>query len=153
MKALGFLISLLVHLLFLLLLLQVRFPMIEIPVKAQIIQVVPMSPPPAVEPPAPRPVYVRPFVLKGGAPGRAGLRRGSGRQPASSRSRSRRAAAPIIPSAFCLPAPAGRPPGPSRAARGNGARLTVDLDRLSRMLKEKSQAPGQDSGGAGLPFG
>lgn len=157
MKVLGFLISLLVHLLFLLLLLQVRFPMIEIPGKAQVIQVVPMSPPLALEPRAPRPVYVRPFVLKGGAPGRAGAAATAGRQPAFSRAQvpPRRAPGPTRRPSLAgvgSPAPPAAETVPEPPA-GNSARLTVDLDRLSRKLKEKNA--GAEAGfraSVALPF-
>ena len=148
MKALGFLLSLLVHLLFLLLLLQARFPMIEIPGKAQIIQVVPMSPPPALEPPAPRPVHVRPFVLKGGAPGRAGgapAATAGHARPALSRAQVPPRRAPVPSRQPSLPG-AGTPTPPA----GNSARLTVDLDRLSRKLKETNAAARTDAG-AGFP--
>ena len=73
MKPLGFLISILVHLLFFLLIVTIRFPVIELEVKPQIIQIVPLSPPLTLSRPLPAPaaaypagVYVRPFVLKGG---------------------------------------------------------------------------------------
>jgi len=164
MKALGFLISLLVHLLFVLLLLHVRFPLIEIPVKAQIIQVVPMSPPLPAEPPAPLPVYVRPFVLKGGAPGRAGTASaatGAGTKPALSRAdRPRRVTGPLgrpFPPGAGSPAPLAAETAPAPPAE-NSPRLTIDLDRVSRKLKEKNAAARADAGGgfpptAGLPFG
>lgn len=150
MKVLGFLLSLLVHLLFLLLLIHVRFPMIEIPVREQIIQVVPMSPP-AVEPPAPRPVYVRPFVLKGGAPGRAGA--GSSAKGADTNAEFSRAAVPL---GQLSPPRAGSPPAaavtaPTPPAKSS-TRLTVDLDRLSRKLKEKN-ASARTAGGAESPAG
>ncbi|HEX7502910.1 MAG TPA: TonB family protein [Acidobacteriota bacterium] len=159
MRALGFLVSLLVHLLLLLLLIQVRIPMIGIPVRTQVIQIVPMSPPPAVEPPAPLPVYVRPFVLKGGAPGpaRAGSSAKSG------------AAGSALPRAVVPPRRVPGPPGqPSVPAGGMSAaaavttapappaehspRLTVDLDRVARKLKEKN-ASDRSAGGTGFPAG
>jgi TonB family protein len=159
MRILGFFISFLVHLLLLLLLIQVRIPMIGIPVRTQVIQIVPMSPPPLLEPPAPLPVYVRPFVLKGGAPGPARGEAG-GKGPAPK-------AAPSRPSAPARRAavPAGQPPaqragmpaaGAERAAPlpppENRPRLKIDMDRVSRKLKEESTSS-QPPAGSGFPAG
>jgi outer membrane biosynthesis protein TonB len=144
MKTLGFLISLLVHLLVLLFLVQVRFSMIEIPAKTQIIQIVPMSPPLPVEPPAPPPVYVRPFVLEGGAAGHArggSFAKGAAAEAAIPRGKAapRRGPGPSGP-----PPPAGTGVQVTAAAKTapeppakNRPRLTIDMDRISRKLKEK----------------
>jgi TonB family protein len=168
MRTLGFVISLLVHLLLLLLLLQVRFPMIEIPVKMQVIQVVPMSPPAAVEPPAPLPVYVRPFVLKGGAPGPArGGAGGKGTAPEAASSRppgpARRGPIPAEPTpahGTGMPDAGAERPAPVPPAE-NRPRLKIDMDRVSRKLKEENSSSPPPAGSgfpagpaiAGLPFG
>jgi outer membrane biosynthesis protein TonB len=167
MKILGFLISLLAHLLFLLLISHLRFPMIDIPAKTQIIQIVPMSPPLPVEPPAPLPVYVRPFVLEGGAPGHA--RPGSSARATAGKAvfpranalprRVSGASGPPSPPGTGVPLAADAKTAPAPPAK-NSPHLTVDLDQLSRKLKEKSASaraifgPGFPAGpaNAGLPF-
>jgi outer membrane biosynthesis protein TonB len=159
MKILGFLLSLLVHLLFLLLLLRVQFPLIEIPVKAQIIQIVPMSPPPPVERPAPLPVYVRPFVLKGGAPGRArgdvqvkkNTQKAGFPQVADSPRRFPREVEQPSPAAAGTPAPAAAKTDTAPTKQGQ-PRLTVDMDRVAKILREKN-ASGSPAAGPGLPGG
>lgn len=170
MKPLGFLISLLLHTLFLLLLITVRFPVIELYMKPQIIQIVPMSPPLAVSlpPRAPALVYVRPFVLPGGA-------RGDGRDQVPGQGAGAKRGSPSIPDAKGkndVPAAgAGQPrtgetpamdsePGVTDATGGR-SKLTVNLDRVFRRLREqktsaeRSASAGfaSDPAAAGLPFG
>jgi len=169
MKPLGFLISLLAHLLFLLLIIRVQFPFPDAAMTPQIIQIVPMSPPR----PAPSLIYVRPFVLRGGAPGgasggvsgrkaapTAGSRGYSElrdpRQTAAPAGRVSPAAVPSIPGEKETPAP---PRGEGAAAQEERSRFAVDMGRISRDLREKL-ASGQAAAGPefgdgaqkGLPF-
>ncbi|MBN2346192.1 MAG: TonB C-terminal domain-containing protein [Candidatus Aminicenantes bacterium] len=154
MRLLGFLASLLAHLLFLLLLVHLRFPMPEAGLMPQVIEIVPMAPPVAeagAEAPPPL-VYVRPFVLRGGAP--------AARAAAPSTPVDRRGAVPGAPSGRGE----GRMPAlPGREAVGEAAeperekapRLTVDMGEISRRLGErKATVDGSSFAGAqGLPFG
>jgi len=166
MKPLGFLISILVHLLFFLLIIMVRFPVIELDREPQIIQIVPMSPPLALSQPllAPAQVYVRPFILKGGARGpgsgkAAGAKADSSRVPFSQGESE-------PPSSLTRQSGTGKAPaaapGPGvQDAAGRRTKLTVDLARLSQRLREQNAAavrPGDAGSGAGdavegLPFG
>lgn len=166
MKPLGFLISILVHLLFFLLIIMVRFPVIELDREPQIIQIVPMSPPLALSQPllAPAPVYVRPFILKGGARGpvsgkATGAKAGLSRLPFAKKESD-------PPSALSGKSGPGKAPeaapGPGvQDAAGRRSKLTVDLERLSQRLREQKAAavrPGNAGAGAGeavegLPFG
>jgi hypothetical protein len=141
MKLLGFLISLLLHLLFFLLIITVQFPVIVLKEKPQIIQIVPISPPLTVSQPlrvpaklyrivpmpppptvsqppqAPAKVYVRPFFLKGGT-------RGNARGQVSGRSAGAKAGLPpnpvlkggsVAPTARPAPVVAAAEPGISPA--------------------------------------
>jgi TonB family protein len=179
-KPLGFLISLLAHILFLLLIARMRFPMsLNVPMP-QVIEIVPMSPPPAASASPPRLVFVRPFVMKGGTPGAsrgdgaAGARRpfpgaGSGnaprpsRMPADSVARQRGLPAgtsgkapPPSPARELAMAPAA---GELREESGTPSRLKIDLTSIERELRGKGAAGGPPSGGLppsgdeGLPFG
>jgi hypothetical protein len=170
MKPLGFLISLLVHLLLLLLVITVRFPLIELDLKPQIIQIVPMSPPPIDSQPlrAPAAVYVRPFVLKGGARGNArgqvsgpgaGAKAGLSPSPVSKKGNAAPAARPMPPEPGMTPAAAS---GSGVAdATGKRSKLTVNLDLVSQRLRESKKASERsghagfvtDPAVAGLPFG
>jgi TonB family protein len=170
MKPLGFLVSLLFHLLFLLLIVTVRFPVIELDRQPQIIQIVPMSPPLSDSPPlrVPAAVFVRPFVSRGGAQGNSrGQLSGKGNGsktglPTRSFSRGRSS----IPTARSeRPEPAIK----TAAAIGSGVpdgtgkrlKLTVDLDRVAQRLREqkKAEEPAGNLGFIvgqeveGLPFG
>ncbi len=171
MKLLGFLFSLLLHILFLLLLLHARFPMGDIPARLQVIEIVPLAPPAATAQlkPAPAPplIYVRPFVLKGGVPGAPrGVAAGKG---APRLYASHAAGRGLVPGAGTgsEPAPATRKPetvAESTAAasgeQGKG-RLTIDLRRIEHELTGKGShgkagvagAVGDAAGGKGLPFG
>ncbi len=169
MKPLGFLISLLVHLLFFLLILAVRFPVIELEVKPQIIQIVPIAPPLILNRSlaAPAGVYVRPFVLQGGPLGRARgpvSGKGTGKNltaPARKASKNQSAGA----TASSLPPEPGTALAPdsegeTRADSGRPAKLTIDLGRISQRLRERKtegERPEKtgfvaDAAGESLPF-
>jgi len=170
MKPLGFLISLLVHLLFLLLIITVQFPVIELEVKPQIIQIVPMSPPLTDSQPlrAPAAVYVRPFVLKGGARGNArgqvsgkgaGAKAGFPPIPVSKGGSAAATARPVQPEPGISPATASGSGVPD--ATGKRSKLTVNLDHVSQRLREQKTV-GERAGNSrfvadqeveGLPFG
>lgn len=169
MKPLGFFISLLVHLLFFLLILAVRFPVIELEVKPQIIQIVPMAPPLVLNRSlaAPAGVYVRPFVLQGGPLGK-------GRGPVPGKGKGKSLAAPAraaskdrSPGASATPlpprpgaAPAPDPVSAAKADSGRQAKLTIDMERISQKLRERKAAGEQpdkpgftvDPGVENLPF-
>jgi TonB family protein len=164
MKPLGFLVSLLVHLLFLLLLMRVQFPVPEGAMALQVIQIVPMSPPR----PAPPLVYVRPFVLRGGARGSAsGGIPGKKTVPLAGSRQARQAAAPpgrvsraVVPAATGEKETSVLPQGERLAVKEERPRFAVDMGRISRELREKL-ASGQAASGPrigdeaqeGLPFG
>ncbi len=170
MKSLGFFISLLLHLLFLLLIITIRFPVPDIVIPPQVIQIVPMSPPPAASRPLsePRLVFVRPFVLKGGPAG-------SAVEPAAGNGTARAKASRREPALLPPVPPAERPTDPSVAGTSalatqrtgpspegeKGLKLTVDLDRISQRLYKRNTAEKRsepsgfiaDKAGEGLPFG
>ena len=152
MKPLGFLISLLIHLLFFLLILTLRFPVLELEVKPQIIQIVPLSPPLTLRRPLPAPaaVYVRPFVLQGGA-------RGKGRGPVSGKAAGTKTGLPpgsiSKKNSEATTPPVAPTPGAAAAAlpgsglpsvSGHRSKLTIDLERISQRLREQ-QAAGERS--------
>jgi TonB family protein len=170
MKPLGFLVSLLAHLLFLLLIVRIQFPVQKIEVKPQIIQIVPMSPPlPSSRPLyAPVPVYVRPFFLKGGALGKAGG--ATAGQAARAKTGTRTARVPAVgrveASGRSLQPKPGISPGQDAQARQKQieekrSKFSIDLGGIARKLREKSAAGETDvivkssslDGGEGLSFG
>lgn len=170
MKPLGFLISLLVHVLFFLLISTVPFPLLKLDVQPQIIQIVPMSPPLTVRQPlrAPAAVYVRPFVLKGGARDNArGQVSGKGAGTKASllpglaaKGGSAATAARPVPSAPGAAPAAGSETGLPDAT-GKRTKLTINLDRVSQLLREQKTAGERpersgfaaDRAVEGLPFG
>jgi TonB family protein len=205
MKGLIFFFSLVVHLLLLLLVVHMQFPIYNIDMKPQVIQIVPMSPPlPAGPPlrapafarpllpqgpvpgrpgagiaarnaapqavfparpvpakpsppaqagrPAPVPVYVRPFVLKGGAPGGAqegnsARKSGTPAEVAAGPGPSRPAPGAEQPTIGSGNGTATAAPGSSRASEpASGPRLSIDLNRWSRQSKGNGASGGSASG-------
>ena len=160
MRPLGFLVSVLLHAVFLLLLLHARFPMGDVPAEMQVIEIVPMAPPVAATrrpgpPPAPPLVFVRPFVLKGGAPGAANGS-AAGKREAHAAAASASGYQRSIGGNGSLPATA------PVAKEGDAARqLTVDMKRIeSKLTGEGSPGATGIAGagalaatGKGVPFG
>jgi TonB family protein len=169
MKPLIFLISLLGHALFLLLLVTIRFPVPDSVATPRIIQIVPMSPPPVVARPVPEPrlVYVRPFVLRGGGPvahRRAPSAKGALPSAASPAAADRASAA--SPSSGSLDAPLQHMPEAALPLDGNlqpaagSKRLAIDLGRIAKRLKPQGPSGKAGTGSRlsargeeGLPFG
>lgn len=160
MRPLGFLVSVLLHAVFLLLLLHARFPMGDVPAEMRVIEIVPMAPPLAATvrpgpPPEPPLVYVRPFVLKGGAPGAAnGSAAGKGEVRAAAAGSGGHQRSAGGNGSLLASAPA--------AKEGDAARrLTVDMKRIeSELTGNRSPGTAGIAGtgalaatGKGMPFG
>ncbi len=149
MKRIGFLLSLLVHLLFVLLAVNVRFNVNVYRPPQRVIAVVPMSPPlkfykplpsPAVPPPPQgrAPVFIRPFIIPGGNRGGTGSGGGDGERAGGMRTQPGSPAGNKPAGEPALSSGKGKKEGDqSLEAKPKTGRLSIDWDEISRRLAKR----------------